>query len=126
MKFHDFHIQGYEVLDRGQVITFHLAYGYPGEETDESHITFSGVVLHHFIYSHGAIVTDIEEVSLSDLLRPIEAELVEWNRMYGVKHWEADLESYISKLGGMGLKAWEITSAIGFYGFVVAKEVASA
>lgn len=46
--------------------------------------------------------------------------------MYGVKSWDTNFSSYTSKLSTMGLKAWEITLAIGFYGFVVAKEASNA
>ena len=123
MKFHDYHLSSYKVLDRGETIEFHLVYGYPGEETDESDIRFSGVTLYHFINSQGTIITDIEEISLEQHILSIEAELSEWNRMYGIKYWGSDVTSYIAKLQAMDLKVWEITSAIGFYGFVIAKKV---
>ena len=125
MKFHDFRLDSYQVLAMGETIKLHLVYDYEGIEKDESHITFNDVVLHNFINTQGAIITDIEEVSLASLLGPKESDLTEWNRLYGVKYWESDISSYISKLHSMGFKSWEITSAIGFYGFIVAKEVAS-
>lgn len=58
MKVHDFHLESYQVLERGQTIKFHLVYGYPGEETDQSDVLFEGVALCHFINSHGTIITD--------------------------------------------------------------------
>ena len=125
MKLHDYHLENYKVLDRGGTIEFHLVYGYPGEETDESDITFHGVALYHFINSHGTIITDIEEVSLESYVLSIEKDLSEWNRMYGVKYWQSNVTAYIDKLKELDLKVWEITSAIGFYGFIIAKEVAA-
>lgn len=126
MRYHDFRLNNYQVLAMGETIKLHLIYDYPGSDIDESHIIFDGVVLHHFIHAQGAIITDIEEVPLVALLESKEDDLTKWNGLCGIKYWESDFESYISKLSGMGVKAWEITSAIGFYGFIVAREVASA
>ena len=125
MKFHDYHLESYKVSERGEKIEFNLVYGYPGEETDDSQITFFGVALYHFINSHGAIITDIEEVPLDAHVLSMAKEIAEWRRMYGVKYWESDVSGYINKLNSMGLKVWEITSAIGFYGFIIAKEVSA-
>jgi hypothetical protein len=125
MKFHDYHLESYKVSDRGEKIEFNLVYGYPGEETDDSQITFEGVALYHFINSQGTIITDIEVVPLKDFILSMEEELAEWNRMYGVKYWQSDITTYIEKLKAMELRVWEITSAIGFYGFVIAKEVSA-
>lgn len=125
MKYHDFHLESYKVLERGERIEINLVYGYPGEESDDSQITFMGVALYNFINCHGTIITDIEEVPLKGFILSKEKELAEWNRMYGVKYWQSDVATYIEKLSSMGLKVWEITSAIGFYGFVIAKEVSA-
>jgi len=123
MKFHDYHLESYRVSERGERIELNLVYGYPGEETDDSQITFSGVALYHFINCHGAIFTDIEQVPLREFVLSMENELAEWNRMHGLKYWQSGVEEYIKKLSSMGLQVWEITSAIGFYGFIIAKEV---
>ena len=125
MKFHDYHLESYRVSERGEKIEFNLVYGYAGEVTDISQITFFGVALYHFINSHGTIITDIEEIPLEAHVLSIATEISEWRRMYGVKYWESDLNGYINKLNSMGLKVWEITSAIGFYGFIIAKEVSA-
>jgi hypothetical protein len=45
--------------------------------------------------------------------------------MHGVRYWQSDIVTYIEKLKAMELRVWEITSAIGFYGFVIAKEVSA-
>jgi hypothetical protein len=126
MKYHDYHLESYEVFDRGESITFNLVYGYQGEETDKSVIKFKGVALYHIINTTGTIITDIEEVSIGTLLSDVSSEVIEWNRMYGVRYWKSDLASYLKHLESNAFKAWEITSAIGFYGFVIAKEISSA
>ena len=125
MKFHDYHLESYKVSERGEKIEFDLVYGYPGEETDDSKIAFTGVALYNFINCSGTIITDIEEVSLKEFILSKEKELAEWNRMYGVKYWQSDIAIYIEKLSALELRVWEITSAIGFYGFVIAKEVSA-
>ncbi|WP_196138957.1 hypothetical protein [Aliikangiella sp. G2MR2-5] len=125
MKFHDYHMESYKVSNRGEKIELNLVYDYPGEETDDSQIIFNDVALYHFINTQGAIINDIEEVSLNRFIISLEKELSEWSRMYGVKFWQSDIASYIDELKSMGLRVWEITSAIGFYGFVIAKEVNS-
>jgi hypothetical protein len=125
MKFHDYHLESYKVSERGERIEFDLVYGYPGEETDDSQITFTGVALYNFINCNGTIITDIEEVSLKGFILSREKELAEWNRMHGVRYWQSDIVTYIEKLKAMELRVWEITSAIGFYGFVIAKEVSA-
>ena len=123
MKFHDYHWESYKVSERGERIELNLVYGYPGEETDDSQITFNGVALYHFIHCHGAIITDIEQIPLKGFVLSMEKELTEWNRMHGLKYWQSDVEGYIKKLNSMELQVWEITSAIGIYGFIIAKEV---
>ena len=125
MKFHDYHLEGYKVSERGEKIELNLVYGYAGKETDDSQITFLGVALYHFINSHGSIITDIEEVPLEAHVLSMVKEISDWRRMYGVKYWASDVNGYIDKLNSMGLKVWEITSAIGFYGFIIAKEVSA-
>ena len=125
MKYHDYHIDKYEISDRGETVTFHLVYGYAGEETDSSRITFSEVSQYNFIHTDNAIITDIYEINLPDLINEISTEIIEWNRMYRVKMWEDDPKTYGNKLKSLGYKAWRIESAIGFYGFVIAKSASN-
>ncbi|MEH6543010.1 MAG: hypothetical protein V7721_03620 [Porticoccaceae bacterium] len=126
MKYHDYHLDKYEVTDRGKTISFHLVYGYEGEETDVSNITFSEVALYNFIHTDNAIITDIYEIEPTKLIEEISSEVTEWNRMYRVNLWEENPEAYGIKLESLGFKAWCIESAIGFYGFIIAKEVSNA
>ena len=126
MRYYDYHLKKYEVSDRGETIIFHLVYGYPEEETDESHIKFSNVALYNFSHTTSAIITDIEEIEISDLMQESGNEITEWNRMHGVRFWKDDLQNYNLQLQAEGYKAWRIVSAIGFYGFVIAKTVGNA
>ena len=123
MRYHDYHLDRYEVSDRGQTITLHLVYGYPGQETDYSCIRFVGVALYSFVHTQNAIITDISEVSIPELLSEYRAEVDEWNRMYGLKHWKDSVDSYGTKLQDERCRAWYLESAIGFHGFVVAQAV---
>ncbi len=126
MKYHDFHIDKYEISDRGKTIKFHLVYGYAGEETDTSDITFSDVALYNFVHTDNAIITDIYEAKPSELINERSSEITGWNRMHRVNLWEKDASTYGKNLESLGYKAWHIESAIGFYGFVIAKEISNA
>ncbi len=123
MRFHDFHLQGYEVTDFGETITLHLTYPYPNRAGELSDIRFSEVVLYHFTHTSGAIITDIEEWPIEEFVRTMAGQLVEWNRLYGLRGLKNPISSYSEMLQSEGYQAWEISSAIGFYGFVVSKAV---
>lgn len=123
MRYHDYHLDKYEVSNRGDVISFHLVYGYPGEETDESDITFTNVALYNFTHTDGAIITDIYEEPIYEFLGKWGETIKEWNRLSGVRLWKDDIENYSGTLESEGYRAWCIESAIGFYGFVIAKAV---
>ena len=123
MRFHDFHLSKYEVSDKDETITFHLVYDYLEKETDQSCIRFSDVVLYNFVITNNSIITDIDEIPIPDLIEKIGSDVIEWNRMYGVRRWKDNLQNYSLMLQTEGYKAWRIESAIGFYGFVIAKNV---
>ncbi len=123
MRYHDFSLSKYEVSDRGETITLHLVDGYPGKETDQSCIRFSDVVLYNFVHTDNSIITNIDELPIPELLEKIGSDVIEWNRMYGVRLWKDNLQHYSFMLQTEGYKAWHIESAIGFYGFVIAKVV---
>ena len=125
MLYHDYHLSKYEVSDRGETITLHLVYGYPGEETAQSCIRFSDVALYNFVHTANAIIVDIDELPVADLLQEIETEVGEWRRMYSVRFWEDGFQEYVALLQERAYKAWRIESAIGFYGFVIAKAAAN-
>jgi hypothetical protein len=68
MKYHDYHLQGYTVADFGGKVTLHLVLDSPGKSRDESYIEFSEVALYNFTHTTAAIVTDIVEAPLPELL----------------------------------------------------------
>lgn len=124
MRYHDFQIEGYIVSHFGRKIVLNLIYNYPGQEKVNSDIIFSEVAAYHFIHTGGAIMTDIEEVSLEHLLGSIGSELSEWWRLHGgYIHWKDNPSEYRSTLEAEGYRGWLLDSAIGFEGFVIAKSV---
>ena len=123
LKFHDYHLQKYEVSDHGKTVRLFLGYGYPGQETDWSQITFENVVLYNFVHSAYSIITDIEKVTVSSLFAEHRNIIENWNRLYGTNFWKEDIESSCSFLESNGYSGWHIESAVGFYGFIVARGV---
>lgn len=125
MRYHDFRLAGYEVRDYGSSILLHLVYDYPGRPKEESLIEFSEVAAYHFVHTGGAIITDLMELPISDLLLRVGDTLTGWWHQHGGYHlWDDDRETYRAKLTGSGYRAWSIGSAIGFEGFVIAKTIA--
>ena len=52
MKYHDFHLQGYEVSEKGKTVTLNLVYDYPDTGKEESNIKFTDVTLYNFTHTH--------------------------------------------------------------------------
>jgi hypothetical protein len=52
------------------------------------------VALHHFEHPAGAIITDIEEVSVAEVVQELRARIVEWARRYGLTGWKTDIDQY--------------------------------
>lgn len=123
MKYHDFTLQGYDVSDKGKSIILHLSLESKNSPSIKSDIRFCDVILYNFIHVSGSIITSIEEVNLSKCLTDKSTEILEWNRMFGVNQFKGSIEDYAIYLQDQNYKAWEITSAIGFYGFVIAQSV---
>lgn len=124
MRYHDFHLVGYTVSDFGNTITLHLVYDYPGQAKEESVIQFSDVALYHFVHTGSAIITNINEELIENLLHWNWSNLSEWSRLHGdYDLWDNDSIIYQAKLKEAGYRGWSIVSAIGFYGFVIAKAV---
>jgi hypothetical protein len=122
VRFHDFHLTGYSVSDFGGTIVLHLVYDYPDQPHETSHIRFSDVSAYHFVHTGGAIITDIAEVPLLQLITEIATQLSDWWRLHGgYAHWSDDPAKYIEALEHTGHRAWTIDSAIGFEGFVIGK-----
>ena len=125
MKFHDFTLESYEVADKGETITLKLCYEQSIDNVEKSIIKFSHVALYNFVHISDTIILDIEEVNLENLVLKWKDEIIEWNRMYCVKYWEDNLNSYINTLKEKGFKAWEISSSIGFCGFIIARNISN-
>lgn len=68
-----------------------------------------------FQHPTGAIITDIEEVSLAEILEELKTQTIEWARMDGLTGWKSDFDQYAQWLVGENKKAWRIESAIGHY-----------
>jgi hypothetical protein len=127
VRFHDFHLAGYTVSDFGGTIVLDLVYDYPEQPRETSRIKFSDVAAYHFIHTGGAIILDIEELPLAELLQPIGDQLAEWWRLHGgYAHWSDDRAEYLATLQQHGYRAWTIGSAVGFQGFIIAKSVGEA
>ena len=124
LKYHDFHLESYLVSDFGNKITLHLVFDYPNRPKEKSSIEFTDVVAYHFIHTGGAIIIDIDEIPLTELLEKVGGNLSEWFRQHGgLNFFDKDLSVYKTKLENEGYKSWSIGSAIGFEGFVIAKNV---
>ncbi len=123
MRVHDYHLRGYQVLDFGSSIVLDLVYDYPGHAKQESTIRFNGIELYHFTHTAGAILFGIEPVSVDDILKEHRALIESSAAMHGVRGWQDGIDNYRRYLQVKGAGAWEITSSIGFEGFVIAQSV---
>lgn len=124
MRFHDYHLRGYEETDFGQTVCLDLVFDYPTQTKDESHIEFAGVVCYHFIHTAGAILTDIEEWPVGELAEQEGDFLKVAAIQQSVRFWKDGLPGFISMLESEKFKAWRLESAVGFAGFVIARSAA--
>jgi hypothetical protein len=108
----------------GNKITLNLIFDYPNRPKEKSSIEFTDVIAYNFIHTGGTIIADIDEISLTELLKKVGGNLLEWSHQHGgLKFLDKDLSVYKAKLENEGYKSWSIGSAIGFEGFVIAKSV---
>jgi hypothetical protein len=127
MRYHDFHLAGYSVTEYGNKIILDLLYEFPNQPRVTSRIKFSEIAVYHFVHTGGAIIIDIAEVPIRELLLSVGDELADWWRLQGgLIHWNDDLSKYITTLEQEGYHAWRIDSAVGFGGFVIAKSIGEA
>jgi hypothetical protein len=124
MQYHDYHLRGYTVSEFGTRITLHLVYDYPGATVEDSFIEFVDVACYHFSHTTDAILTEIDERPLDTLLKDEENFLTKAAQQDGLRFWEESFPKYLDRLKREGYKAWQLDSAIGFTGFVVAKLMA--
>ena len=124
MRFHDFHLESYTVSRFGADITLHLVFDCAEQRRETSAIRFSDVEAYHFVHTGGAIITDIAEVPLTELLATVRDQLAESRRLHGgYSHWRDDRSEYAAALQQQGYRAWTVGSAIGFAGFVIGRAV---
>jgi len=83
VQLHDFRLKGYSVSAAGTRVMLDLEYAYPNQPKEESLIEFADIAAYHFVHTGGAIITDIEEVPLADLLDEVGGQLAEWWRLHG-------------------------------------------
>ena len=96
-----------------------------GDDQHEKVIRFSGVLGYRFRDALGSVLSDLEERQISDLLTENEIEMAESHRSSGIpKFWRDSKDKTLAELDGA--KAWELSSAIGFEGYVVGKELREA
>jgi hypothetical protein len=115
------------VRDFGATIVLELVYDYPEQPREVSRIKFSDVAVYHFVHTGGAIILDIAELPLAELLQQIDDQLTEsWRLHGGYAHWSDDRAKYLAALEQGGYHAWSIGSAVGFEGFVIARSVGEA
>lgn len=124
MEFHDYRLRSYQVAEFGALITLDLVYNYPGQPVRESQIQFHGVKLYHFVHTAGAIISDIDQVSLAWVFSEYEASITTWAKDQGVADWQSSTQQLLEEWAALSLKAWCIESAIGFKGFVIATSIA--
>lgn len=123
MRYHDYHLAGYSVLDFGGTIVLDLIYDYPGQPIQESQIEFTGVSLYHFVHTGAAIIVDISPTPIATILSKYGSKISDWAGKIGLPDWPGNLPGYEKKLQDSGVSGWIIESAVGFYGFVICAEV---
>lgn len=87
LRYHDFHMTGYDVRKSGSEIVLHLLYDYPSCPREESHIRFESVELYHFVHTGGSIILDIAEIPLSLVFHEYGDRIQLWaNQLGGMQH----------------------------------------
>ena len=123
MHYHDYHLRGYTVSEFGKRIVLDLVFDYAGLPKAESRIEFTGVAAHQFTLGMGAIIVEIVEEPIAAFVESQRPLLAQIANEIGLAHWVAPGDDYAQRLEDAGLRVWNIESAIGFSGFVIAKDV---
>ena len=116
MRYHDFHLKEYTVSNHGAIVTLCLikteGSAPEAKQKVESHIEFSDVETYNFIHSGGAILTDILEVSLEQMINEVYPKLAEWSIQIGPPtwYWKETAAEYLNSLQERGCRAWWIYS----------------
>jgi hypothetical protein len=91
----------------------------------EQSLVFEACEGHHFRHSSpGSILGHIIKHPLPAFLQSIQTELEEGYRQSGWPNWwQASVPDALNYLGARSIKAFELTSAYGFSGWVLARSV---
>lgn len=124
LRSHDFHLQEYSVNDKVKTITLLLCYDYPSTTEPDSTIQFKGVAFHHFIHTSPAIICDIGEVDPKHFYIENEKTLKNWAKRHAFTEVKIEsLNTFLEDLLQRNLKVWQISSSLGFLGYVISEEL---
>lgn len=103
-----------------------MRFSWPYDQTKESkEIVFEGVAGYQFRDAVGSVIFEIQERDLEGFLKEHEYEFLDGYRRIGFpQFWRGDIPATMAELKGM--KIWEISSSVGFEGYVVARSVSEA
>ena len=125
LSIHDNLLVSYEVQCEQRTITLRTEYRVESKPTEFTNVFFEGVQGYHFENdAFGNIIFDVENVPVEEFLKKYGAEISELRRMNGRPTWAADLDSAPEYLREQGIKPYILSSSLGLYGWVVAKEMA--
>ncbi len=121
MYVHDYHLKKYIVDASSSAIAMYLhrpdQSGIP-----EKVIRFAGVAGYDFSDALGAIIFDLTEQDMATFLLEKRSDFEKSYRRIGCpRFWAENTEEASARL--KSFRVWEITSSIGFEGWVVAKSV---
>jgi hypothetical protein len=120
---HDNLLVSYEVQCEKRTITLHTEFR-ESKPTEFTNVVFEGVQGYHFENdAFGNIIFDVSNVPVERFLTEYGAEISELYRMNGSPTWAADLVSAPEHLRVQGIKAFILSSSLGLYGWVLAKEI---
>jgi hypothetical protein len=125
MRAHDHDVVGYSVDGRGRRIILQTENSYAPEPRPRLDVVFVGVEFYQFRFANlVSILAEITEVPLREALETMADELSEgihscgWPERWGMD--PAHNEARLRELEAAGARFFEIDSAIGLQGWVVA------
>ncbi len=123
VSIHDNQLVSYEVQCEKRTITLYTEFR-ERKPTEFTNVVFEGVQGYHFENdAFGNIIFDVSNVPVERFLTEYGAEISELYRMNGSPTWAVDLVSAPEHLREQGTKAFILSSSLGLYGWVLAKEI---
>jgi len=117
---HDNFVTGYQVDIEAKLFRLRTQFR-DNELTQITDVVFEGIEGYLFLDGLGGIVTDIMETTIDKILDQYAAYFERGEKYGWPGVWNRDRESVEIFVHEKDLKVFEITSAIGFDGFVFAK-----